>query len=50
VTFHGTEAFSPGTGRFAAAEGTARLVGSTQVDLITGAGTGEFTLDGTLAY
>lgn len=50
VTFHGTEEFSPGTGRFAAAHGTARLVGSAQVDLITGAGTGEFTLDGTLTY
>ena len=50
VTFQGTEDFSPGTGRFAAADGTARLVGSARTNLITGTATGEFTLDGTLTY
>ncbi len=50
VTFHGTEEFSPGTGRFANATGTAQLAGSASVNLITGAGTGEFTLEGSLTY
>jgi hypothetical protein len=50
VTFEGTEEFSPGTGRFADATGTARLAGSARVNLITGAGTGEFTLEGELTY
>jgi hypothetical protein len=50
VTFEGTEKFSPGTGRFAAANGTAELVGSARTNLITGAATGEFTLEGRLAY
>jgi hypothetical protein len=50
VTFHGTEDFSSGTGRFAAADGTAQLVGSARTNLITGTATGEFTLDGTLTY
>jgi hypothetical protein len=50
VTFTGTEEFSPGTGRFADASGTADLAGSARVNLITGAGRGEFTLKGTLAY
>lgn len=50
VTFQGTEDFSPGTGRFVAADGTARLVGSARTNLITGAATGAFTLDGTLTY
>jgi hypothetical protein len=50
VTFHGTQNFSPGTGRFAQATGTANLVGSAHINLITGSATGEFTLQGTLAY
>jgi hypothetical protein len=50
VTFSGTQEFSPGTGRFASAEGSADLVGSARINLITGSGTGEFTLDGTLTY
>jgi hypothetical protein len=50
VTFEGTERFSPGTGRFAAAHGTAELAGTAHTNLITGAATGEFTLQGTLAY
>jgi hypothetical protein len=50
VTFHGTQEFSPGTGRFAEATGTADINGTTHLNLITGSGTGELTLDGTLTY
>lgn len=50
VTFQGTQEFSAGTGRFADADGTADLAGTARINLITGAGTGEFTLQGTLTY
>jgi hypothetical protein len=50
VSFAGTQEFSAGTGRFAAASGTAHLAGSAQLNLVTGAATGEFTLEGTLTY
>lgn len=50
VTFNGTEEFSPGTGRFVDASGTAELAGSARVNLITGAATGEFSLEGALTY
>jgi hypothetical protein len=50
VRVHGTQSISPGTGRFVQATGTANLVGSAHINLITGSATGEFTLDGTLAY
>jgi hypothetical protein len=50
VTFHGTQEFSPGTGRFAEATGTADISGTTHLNLITGSGTGELTLEGTLTY
>jgi hypothetical protein len=50
VSFAGTQEFSAGTGRFAAAGGTAHLAGAAQLDLVTGAATGEFTLEGTLTY
>jgi hypothetical protein len=50
VTFSGTQVFSAGSGRFTVAEGEADLVGSAHINLITGAGTGEFTLDGALTY
>lgn len=50
VTFEGTQVFSAGTGRFADASGTAHLAGSARINLITGSGTGEFTLHGTLTY
>jgi hypothetical protein len=50
VTFQGTQAFSAGTGRFADADGTADLAGTTRINLITGAGAGELTLQGTLTY
>jgi hypothetical protein len=50
VSFAGTEEFSAGTGRFAAANGTAHLAGSAQLNLVTGAATGEFTLEGALTY
>jgi hypothetical protein len=50
VSFHGTQEFSPGTGRFAEATGAADVVGATHINLITGSGTGEVTLDGTLTY
>jgi hypothetical protein len=50
VTFEGTQQFSAGTGRFDDARGTAELAGTAHINLITGAGTGEFTLEGTLAY
>jgi hypothetical protein len=41
---------SGGSGRFAAADGTAEVAGTTRLNLITGSGTGELTLDGALAY
>jgi hypothetical protein len=50
VTFQGTQHLSAGTGRFADATGTADLAGTAAINLITGAGTGEFTLEGTLQY
>jgi len=50
VSFVGTQDFSAGTGRFANANGTARLVGTAQLDPTTGAAHGEFTLEGTLTY
>jgi hypothetical protein len=50
VTFSGVQQFSPGTGRFAEGNGTAQLVGEARIDLMSGAGTGEFTLEGTLRY
>jgi len=50
VTFDGTQEFSQGTGRFANANGTARLAGSAELNPTTGAARGEFTLDGTLTY
>ena len=48
VTFQGTQRFSGGTGRFAEVDGSANLAGTAHVDLVTGAGVGEFTLEGTL--
>lgn len=50
VTFEGTQEFAPGTGRFAEASGAATLAGSERINLLTGAGVGEFTLEGTLTY
>ena len=50
VSFEGTEEFSPGTGRFTNATGSADLVGTAHINLITGSGTGEFTLEGELTY
>ena len=50
ATFRGIQQFSPGTGRFAEGNGTALLVGEARINLITGAGTGEFTLEGDLTY
>jgi hypothetical protein len=50
VTFQGTQEFSAGTGRFTDAEGVAELAGTASINLITGAGTGEFTFDGVLTY
>jgi len=50
VTFETVQVLSAGTGRFAAADGTAEVAGTTRLNLITGSGTGEVTLDGTLAY
>ena len=50
VTFQGTQEFSAGTGRFTGAEGVAELAGTASINLITGAGTGEFTFDGVLTY
>ena len=50
VTFEGTEEFTPGSGRFADVSGAAALAGSARVNLLTGAGVGEFTLEGTLTY
>ena len=50
VTFLGTQTLSPGTGRFADGHGTANLAGMAHINLITGSGTGEFSLNGTLTY
>jgi hypothetical protein len=50
VTFQGIQEFSGGTGRFEDATGTAQLAGTTALNLITGAGTGELTFDGALTY
>jgi hypothetical protein len=50
VTFEGVQEFSSGTGRFEDADGRADLTGTASVNLITGAGTGEFTLEGFLTY
>jgi hypothetical protein len=50
VTFLGTQTLSPGTGRFADGHGTADLAGTAHINLITGSGTGEFTVEGTLTY
>lgn len=50
VTFLGTQTLSPGTGRFTEGHGTADLAGTAHINLITGSGTGEFALQGTLTY
>lgn len=50
VTFEAVQDLSAGTGRFAAADGTAEVAGTTRLNLITGSGTGELTLDGALVY
>jgi hypothetical protein len=50
VTFLGTQTLSPGTGRFADGHGTADLTGTAHINLITGSGTGEFTVEGKLTY
>jgi hypothetical protein len=50
VTFLGTQTLSPGTGRFADGHGTAGLSGTAHINLITGSGTGEFTVEGKLTY
>ena len=50
VTFQGIQEFSGGSGRFEDAAGTAQLAGTAAINLITGAGTGEFTFDGALTY
>jgi hypothetical protein len=50
VTFLGTQTLSPGTGRFADGYGAAELAGTAHVNLITGSGTGEFSLEGKLTY
>ena len=50
VTFLGTQTLSPGTGRFVDGHGTAGLAGTAHVNLITGAGTGEFSVEGNLTY
>ena len=50
VTFEAVQDLSGGTGRFAAADGTAEVAGTTRLNLITGSGTGELTLDGALGY
>jgi hypothetical protein len=50
VAFATVQNLSGGTGRFAAADGTAAVTGTTRLNLITGSGTGELTLNGTLAY
>jgi hypothetical protein len=50
VTFEAVQDLTGGTGRFATADGTAEVVGTTRLNLITGSGTGELTLDGALGY
>lgn len=50
VTFEVVQDLSGGTGRFATADGTAEVAGTTRLNLITGSGSGELTLEGTLAY
>jgi len=50
VTFEAVQDLSGGSGRFSAADGTAQVAGTTRLNLITGSGTGELTLDGALAY
>ncbi len=50
VTFEAVQDLTGGTGRFAAADGTAEVVGTTRLNLITGSGAGELTLDGALGY
>jgi hypothetical protein len=50
VTFQGTQTLSPGSGRFADGHGTAGLTGTAHINLITGAGTGEFDVEGELTY
>jgi hypothetical protein len=50
VTFEAVQDLSGGTGRFAPADGTAEVAGTTRLNLITGSGTGQLTLDGGLAY
>ncbi len=50
VTFVGVQDLSAGTGRFAAADGTAEFAGTTRLNLITGEGSGELTLEGALTY
>ena len=46
MTFEAVQDLTGGTGRFAAADGTAELAGTTRLNLITGSGSGELTLDG----
>ena len=50
VTFEAVQDLTGGTGRFAAADGTAEVAGTTRLNLITGSGSGELTLDGVLGY
>jgi hypothetical protein len=51
AVFEGTETFLPGgTGRFANASGTADIQGTAALDPATGTGTGQFTIQGTIAY
>ncbi len=50
VTFEAVQDVTGGTGRFAAADGTAEVAGTTRLNLITGSGTGELTLDGAMGY
>jgi hypothetical protein len=50
VTFEAVQDLSGGSGRFAPADGTAEVADTTRLNLITGSGTGELTLDGALAY
>jgi hypothetical protein len=50
VNFLGTQTLSPGTGRFADGHGTADLTGTAHINLITGSGAGEFSVEGTLTY
>jgi hypothetical protein len=50
VTFEAVQDLSGGTGRFSLADGTAEVAGTTRLNLITGSGTGQLTLDGALVY